>query len=141
MRYYLDTNILVFLITGQKDEIDPDVKEHIFDYANRMMTSSVCVHELMHLYQIGKLPFKKGAHPPLPPDVLSWLEDIGIEVMPVGKRHLQRLSELPMLPDHRDPNDRLIIAQAIEDRITLVSSDRKFEWYSRHGLTFVFNER
>ena len=78
MRYYLDTNILVFLITGQKDEIDPDVKEHIFDYANRMMTSSVCVHELMHLYQIGKLPFKKGAHPPLPPDVLSWLEDIGL---------------------------------------------------------------
>ena len=85
MRYYLDTNILVFLITGQKDEIDPDVKEHIFDYANRMMTSSVCVHELMHLYQIGKLPFKKGAHPPLPPDVLSWLEDIGPGLADGGK--------------------------------------------------------
>lgn len=141
MRYYLDTNILVFLITGQKDEINQDVQETIFDYANRMMASSVCVHELMHLYQIGKLPLKKGATPPLLTDILPWLEEMGIEVIPVTKRHLQCFSELPMQPDHRDPNDRLIIAQAIADKIPLVSSDRKFEWYRKHGLDFVFNER
>ena len=141
MRYYLDTNILVFLITGQKDEISPEVKDIIFDYAHRMMTSSVCVHELVHLYQIDKLLFKKGAKPPLPPGVLAWMEEMGIEVVPANKRHLQCFSELPMQPDHRDPNDRLIIAQAIADRITLISSDRKFDWYRRYGLEFVFNER
>ena len=141
MRYYLDTNILVFLITGQRDEISPDVKEIVFDYAHRMMASSVCVHELVHLYQIDKLPFKKGAKPPLPERVLTWLKDIGIEIIPASNRHLQRLSELPMQPDHRDPNDRLVIAQAIEDRIPLISSDRKFDWYRKYGLEFVFNER
>lgn len=141
MRYYLDTNILAFLITGQRDEINRDVKESVFDYENRMMTSSVCVHELIHLYQIDKLPFKKGVKPPSPPDVLAWLEDLGIEVVLANKRHLQCFSELPMQADHRDPNDRLIIAQAIADHIPLISSDRKFEWYKKHGLEFIFNER
>lgn len=141
MRYYLDTNILVFLITGQDDEIQPGVKETIFDYANRMLASSVCVHELIYLYQIDKLPFRRKTNAPSSSEVLSWLDDMGIEVVAVDKRHLQRFSELPVQPDHRDPNDRLIIAQAISDRIPLVSSDRKFEWYRRHGLDFVFNER
>ena len=43
--------------------------------------------------------------------------------------------------DHRDPNDRLIIAQAISDRATLISSDRKFDRYERYGLQFMFNKR
>lgn len=141
MRYYLDTNILVFLITGQKDEICRDVKESIFGYENRIMTSSVCVHELIHLYQIGKLPFKKGVKAPLPSDVLAWLEDMGIEMVVMDKRHQQRFSELSMQSGHHDPNDRLIIAQAIADKIPLISSDRKFEWYRKQGLDFVFNER
>lgn len=141
MRCYLDTNILVFLITGQDDEINPDVKETIFDYTNRMLTSSVCVHELIHLYQIDKLPFRKVANAPSTPEVLSWMDDMGIEIVAVDKRHLQQFSELPMQSDHRDPNDRLIISQAIADKIPLISSDRKFEWYRKHGLDFVFNER
>lgn len=141
MRYYLDTNILVFLITGQRDEIHPDVTEKIFDYANQMLTSSVCVHELVHLNQIGKFEPYKRVVIPSPPEVLAWLDEINIEVIPAGKRHIQCFSELPMQPEHRDPNDRLVIAQAIADRIPLVSSDRKFDWYKRHGLEFVFNDR
>ena len=39
------------------------------------------------------------------------------------------------------PNDRLIIAQAISDKIALVSSDRKFYMYEKYGLEFVFNRR
>lgn len=141
MRYYLDTNILVFLITGQRGEIHPDVTEKIFDYANQMLTSSVCVHELVHLNQIGKFEPYKRVSVPSPPEVLAWLNEINIEVVTVSKRHIQCFSELPMQPEHRDPNDRLVIAQAIADRIPLVSSDRKFDWYKRHGLEFVFNDR
>ena len=62
-------------------------------------------------------------------------------MIPVDKRHLQLYSELPMQPDHRDPNDRMIIAQAISDRVNLVSSDRKFARYERYGLKFIFNKR
>lgn len=48
---------------------------------------------------------------------------------------------LPMYENHRDPNDRLIIAQAMSDKISLVSSDRKFEQYTKYGLDFIFNRR
>lgn len=141
MRYYLDTNMLGFLFTQRENEICPEVKDKLSDYVNILMTSSVCVHELIHLCQIGKLSFKKGVRAPSPTDVLEWLDYMGIKMIPVDKRHLQLYSELPMQPDHRDPNDRLIIAQAIADKIPLISSDRKFEWYRKHGLDFVFNAR
>ena len=45
------------------------------------------------------------------------------------------------LKDHRDPFDRLIIAQAISDKATLISSDLKFQWYEKYGLTFIQNKR
>lgn len=141
MRYYFDTNILVFLMTGQREEICQDVQEIISNYAHIMMTSSVCAQELVHLNQIGKFAPYKRACVPSPSGVLQWLDDMNIEVVLINKRHIQCFSELPMQPDHRDPNDRLIIAQAIADKIPLVSSDRKFEWYRKHGLDFLFNER
>ena len=65
----------------------------------------------------------------------------GIGITPVAKPHLSELASLPLYDDHRDPNDRLIIAQAIADRIPLISSDRKFSRYGRYGLEFIYNER
>lgn len=56
-------------------------------------------------------------------------------------KHIDTLAALPIYDDHRDPNDRMIIAQAISDKIPLVSSDRKFIRYERYGLDFIFNER
>lgn len=141
MRYYLDTNILAFLITGQRDEIHPDVREIIFDYGNRVMTSTVCVQELIHLCQTDKLAFQRGISHTATNEVIGWLDEMGIEVVTANKRHLQCFSELVFFDDHRDPNDRLIIAQAISDRIPLVSSDRKFHKYARYGLDFIYNER
>ncbi len=46
-----------------------------------------------------------------------------------------------MRPDHKDPTDRIIIAQAIAEKIPIVSSDTKFHDYKRSGLKFVFNKR
>lgn len=141
MRYYIDTNILVFLITEQRDEISPDVQSLISDYGNIMQTSTVCVQELIHLYQIGKLPFRRRSHQPDAGEIVGWLDAAGIDVSPICREHLQRYSELPLYDDHHDPNDRLIVAQAIADRVPLVSSDRKFTRYARHGLDFIYNER
>jgi len=58
-----------------------------------------------------------------------------------GNEHLRTLTELPIFPDHKDPTDRIIIAQAITEKIPIVSSDRKFHDYKRYGLDFVFNKR
>lgn len=135
MRFYFDTNILVFLLTGQSVEVCPDVRMLLEDYGNTFFTSSICVQELIHIAQIGKV---RGVDPTM---IISWLDEANIKIVPPTEKNLQTLSELPMQSDHRDPYDRLIIAQAISDKIPLISSDRKFALYGSLGLDFVFNER
>ena len=125
MRVYLDTNILAFLVGQDKGEsISRDVMELLQDYEVVLLSSAVCFQELVHLVQIGKLrrpdcrDVGKAAA-----EALQVLEDYGIKMMPVSEKH------------------RLIIAQAICDRIPLVSSDQKFVRYGRYGLELIFNRR
>jgi PIN domain nuclease of toxin-antitoxin system len=139
MRVLLDTNILVFMWTGQ-NEITKDTESIIGDYSVSLLTSSVCVAELMHLCQIGKIDGKHGAKKSAS-DVLSWLDSVGIDIVYLTRANLDAFSSLALYDGHRDPNDRVIIAQAISDKIPLVSSDRKFNRYERDGLDFVFNDR
>ena len=126
---------------AEKMGIAPSVWASLSDYSNTFLTSTVCVHELIHLYQIGKLGIKMKGKSAAITDFSQWLVEMGVAVVPVSIHHLQELASLPLSNDHRDPNDRLIIAQAISDRIPLISSDRKFAQYARYGLDFIFNER
>ena len=141
MRLYLDTNILVFLL-GERKSLDNDVLEVLFDYSNTLYTSSVCVHELIHLFQIGKISWKKQNGKPFEAeDVLASLQEMSIEIIAIKEKHLAEYAILPIVKDHRDPFDRLIIAQAISVKATLVSSDLKFQWYEKYGLEFIQNKR
>lgn len=140
MRLYLDTNILVYLRTERaRDEIRAEVLSELLDYGNTLYTSAVCVHEMIHLFHIGKLKPERTGEGAC--GVMGWLSMRGIGIVPVSERHLSSYSCLPLIGDHRDPNDRLIIAQAMSDKATLVSSDRQFPRYVRHGLRLLFNGR
>ena len=141
MRLYLDTNILVFMTRYGRDDIDPNINSMLEDYSNNLLTSTVCVQELIHLYQIGKMHPRRKDTLIKVEDFDKWLDSMNIKVVPVTLNHLRQLATLPIDNDHRDPNDRLIIAQAISDKIPLVSSDRKFVKYEKYGLQFVFNDR
>lgn len=141
MRFYLDTNILIYLLRAERDELCPDVLAILSDYENVMLTSTVCVQELIHLFQIGKTSLVGKNKDADFSRVTDWLDELGVDIVPVGVPHLRELGRLPLFADHRDPNDRLIVAQAISDRMPLISSDRKFERYRRHGLDFMYNER
>ncbi|MDD6867694.1 MAG: type II toxin-antitoxin system VapC family toxin [Prevotella sp.] len=134
-RYYLDTNILVFLLEKRSDEISKEVGELIMDYENLLFTSTVCVHELIHLSQIGKLHIKRKGKNADISEFSQWLDEMSIKIVPVTVQNLQTYSTLPLFDEHRDPNDRLIIAQAISDKIALVSSDRKFDMYEKYGVS------
>lgn len=141
MRLHLDTNILVFLICDNTF-LSKDVLEYIFDYSNTLYTSVVCVHELIHLFQIGKISARNEKGKTLrAEDIVETLEKMSINRVTVNDKHLQAYSALPFVRDHRDPFDRMIIAQAISDKATLVSSDLKFQWYSKFGLNVILNER
>ena len=95
------------------------------------------MQELIHLGQTGKI---RTAHKDMA-GLIADIEGLGVEIRPVGRKHLETFARLPVKEGHGDPNDRLIIAQSMSDRITLISSDRKFAQYEREGLKFVFNRR
>lgn len=136
MRLYLDTNMLLALIGKGDCQLCRDVSAAFADYSNLLYASTVCIHEAVHLAQIGKVDLDLRRT-----DIATLLADVGVEPVTVDLRHLQTLAALPLYPDHRDPNDRLIVAQAIADRAMLVSSDRKLSLYRRDGLDLLFNER
>ncbi len=143
MRVYLDTNILAFMVGQDRwTSIGDDVRGVIKDYDTLLLSSSVCFAELVHLIQIGKvrIPWQKDVRK-ASVLALKRLEELGVSMVPTTMEHIKTLMELPLYDDHRDPNDRLIIAQAMSDRVTLISSDRKFMRYGRYGLDFIFNER
>lgn len=142
MKVYLDTNMLYFLLLKNNEDISPAVNSILSDYQTVLCTSAVCVHELIHLCHIGKVPVgKKKSALKKAHDVLTWLNDMNIEIVAVTEKHLQEYADLPFYDDHKDPNDRLIIGQAISDKVLLVSSDHKFERYVKYGLNFIFNKR
>ena len=137
----MDTNILGFLVM-EREGISNDVSSLMMDYENTFLTSSVCVQELVHLIQIGKFRRKKKENClKVALETLSELEEKGVQVVPVTMNHIRVMANLPFYDDHRDPNDRLIISQAIADEIPLISSDSKFSNYTRYGLDFIYNER
>ena len=112
-----------------------------FDYSNTLYTSVLCVQELIHLFQIGKIGAKKANGKYLKAEeIISVLDEMSIRRVPITDKHLQEYAKLPFVRDHRDPFDRLIIAQAISDKAYLVSSDLKFPLYSKYGLETIVNE-
>jgi PIN domain nuclease of toxin-antitoxin system len=75
-------------------------------------------------------------------DVLTAMKNIGIEMKPLNENHLLQYANLEIkMEEHNDPNDHAIIAQAISDKIPLISSDHKFKCYIPQGLELVFNKR
>ncbi|MCD8305735.1 MAG: type II toxin-antitoxin system VapC family toxin [Prevotella sp.] len=139
MRLYLDTNILIYLLAQEEDNIDADTWMLLTDPANTLFTCPVCVHEFIYLRQSGKIRLGKSWKTST--SVVRRIDEYGITVTPLTTKHLEAEEKLPLLDDKCDPNDRLIIAQAIADKATLVSSDRQFPNYVFRGLRFHQNIR
>jgi len=137
MRYMIDSHILAFVVSDQ-DELTREVKGIIEDYGDRIYVPSKCVEELMYMQQSGRISVRQWKSPEA---VLSAIDDLGFGIKHTADEHLWTLARLPLFPDHKDPTDRVIIAQAITERTPLISSDRKFPLYVRHGLDLIFNKR
>ena len=138
MRYYLDTNIVVFLLVDN-DNISRGVFALINDYSNTFYVSTEVIKEVIHLHKRGVIKenrFKTAK------DILNAIERAGIEIKPLNEKHLLKYADMIIpVEKHNDPNDHAIIAQAISDKIPIISSDRKFGLYAEQGLEFVFNQK
>lgn len=64
-----------------------------------------------------------------PVDITLAIERMGLEIRTVLLDHLWWLWRMPEFPEHRDPFDRLLIAQAYTHNLTVITSDRRFSLY------------
>ena len=130
-RLIVDTNILVYLLT---DTLDEDSDALVRDYEAQVFVSSVSVMEFIHLIQTGRVFINKKKDF----DAFEFIESsLGFRILYTSREHLKQFESLPVVEGHNDPNDSMIIAQAICERLELLSSDTKFASYKKFGLNYI----
>jgi PIN domain nuclease of toxin-antitoxin system len=118
VKLLLDTNIVVSMLRTP-DQLSRVVEAALNDEANTLLVSSISIFELALKRSLGKLDVGDS--------MLTRLDQIGCVCLPLSDAHAWRVSELPWI--HKDPFDRLIVAQALEEGVTLVTSDRMLSLY------------
>ncbi len=121
MKFLLDTNALLFWLAGIR--IKKRVRDLLVDPANSVYVSAVSVFEIAVKASLGRLQLPSDPKNLLP----SFFDASGLSTLPVSIDHAFAVYSLPH--HHADPFDRLLIAQALEEHLTIVTSDRTFLQY------------
>jgi len=122
MNLLIDTHVVIWFIT-EDDQLPDNVRELIEDAGNTCFVSIASLWEMGIKYSLGKLDLKADLK-----KVFELIDQSGLTILPITTTHILTNSVLDF--HHRDPFDRLIIAQAKSEGLTLVSKDREFEDYN-----------
>ena len=120
MRVLLDTHALLWWLAGDSN-LSINARHAIADPANEIFVSTASAWEVSTKFRIGKLP---GAGP-LGVDFAREVRQQGFVALAISLEHAQVAGAL--VGDHRDPFDRMLIAQAREEKMALVSNDAVFD--------------
>jgi PIN domain nuclease of toxin-antitoxin system len=123
-RYLLDTNALLFLIS-RTDRLPVERMETLT--RGSRLVSQVSAIEIAIKLGLGKLSLPPPFETNFSHAFAEAVELAAAAHLPIAMAHIETLSHLPM--HHRDPFDRLIIAQALVENLTVVTRDRSFALY------------
>jgi PIN domain nuclease of toxin-antitoxin system len=124
--FLLDTHALLWFIQGDP-QLSKRARSMITTDTNQLYLSVASLWEITIKLNIGKLTIGHTID-----EIYRLLKQLNIEVLPIGQSDLEQYLTLPLY--HRDPFDRLLIAQAIAQELTLVSADNAFGAYSVQQL-------
>ena len=119
LRLLLDTQVLVWAF-GNNPSLGPVSRDAITDPNNDCYVSAATIWEIAIKRALGKLQ--------APEDLSGRIERDGFTALPVTLFHGEQAGALP--PIHRDPFDRMLIAQAQAEGLTIVTSDRTIPRYA-----------
>ncbi len=122
MRILLDTHAFLWWI-ADSTRLSRTAKRQIADEANDILVSAASAWEITTKHRIGKLPEAEE----LALDVTGSIADQGFEKLAITVEDAERAGRLPGA--HRDPFDRVLIAQALARNLTIVSIDQVFDGY------------
>jgi len=122
LRLLLDTHALLWWLAGDRS-LSHAARAAITDETNGIFVSAASGWEISTKHRIGKLP---GAASIIA-DLDQAITDQGFTGLPISLRHGQIAGALP--GQHRDPFDRMLIAQAMLENLLLVSNEELFDVY------------
>ena len=121
MKFLLDTHTAIWAL-GNKDKLSKNVKAIIDDRSIPLFVSIISAWEIAIKISIGKLNFTGGSV-----FFLEKMRSNGIEVLNIKDTYIKHIEKLPFL--HRDPFDRLIIASALSEEMTIITEDTNIHRY------------
>ena len=122
MRLLLDTHVFLWFISGDT-HLPADWQESIRDPSHDVYLSVASLWEVIIKHQLGKLPL------PHPPEIYipTQCNQHQIASLSIDEASVRQLAKLPSV--HRDPFDRMLVCQAIEHELTIVTIDDVFRAY------------
>lgn len=118
MNFLLDTHLFLWWIT-KYPRLDKKIRSVIENPSHRITASVVSAWEVSLKNRARKLPLKTTLE--------ETFAEPGFEILPITLAHILELHRLPMV--HKDPFDRMLIAQARVEKLTLITADRKIWKY------------
>lgn len=117
-RILLDTHTLIWWLSGDQ-QLGPISRGYIEDADNTIYVSAATTWEMSIKRQLGKLK--------TPKDIDSILENEGFSKLPISIFHSEQAGDLPL--HHKDPFDRMLIAQAQAEGLQIITKDEHFPAY------------
>lgn len=127
MRVLLDTHTLLWWLDGDR-RLSRRARNLIADDSNAVLVSAASAWEISTKVRLGKLP---GATQ-VAAELITILRQQNFEPLPMAITHALRAGSLP--GPHRDPFDRMLIAQAQAEDLALVSNERVFDAYGARRI-------
>ena len=117
-RLLLDTHVLLWALEDSQ-ALSADARRSITDTRNEVFVSAASIWEMAIKRSLGKLR--------APDNLADTVQEAGFAALPITLAHAEQAGMLP--PHHRDPFDRMLVAQALEEGLVLVTDDAHIPKY------------
>jgi PIN domain nuclease of toxin-antitoxin system len=133
MKLLLDTHTLLWSI-GKSNELSQRVLNELENSSNEILISAISLWEIALKYSVGKLIIESFDIREIP----KYCEEIGFELIALNPIEALSSLQLPLKENHKDPFDRMLIYQCIQNGYTLISKDSRLKLYKDDGLKYIW---
>ncbi|MBR2216570.1 MAG: type II toxin-antitoxin system VapC family toxin [Selenomonadaceae bacterium] len=133
MNYLLDTHLIIWALLDKADKLRK-ARDIIADKRNRKFYSLASIWEITIKHRLHPDEFPSGEA------VLGFCQMSGLIKLPIQENHILALDRLERdsdAPPHRDPFDRLLLAQAQSEEMALLTHDKNLQYYSTVDVQLV----
>ena len=127
MRYLLDTHTFLWM-AGDPTNLSQRVRGIVLEKNNKLHLSAASAWEIALLQQINRVELPDEPQRFIP----EAMQRLNVLPLPIGFSTAISAAMLPLI--HRDPFDRIIIAEAIKEKMTILTKDNKFSDYGVESL-------